>query len=182
MLSRPKAETGRCEGTVWGIPFKEYRNGHVRCGAPSGGSARESNNAPLKKRTFRPWRDCLEDRGPLAALNACDCSGCRWDLVEADRVEWESEAEKVEMASHGHDRTTDGDSDGCDNCARRSTIWTVRSLMACGDENPIGWDLAPAGGRARPLCVLDGLVRYESAARIMPAMNPFGVFAECHPT
>ena len=49
--------------------------------------------------------------------------------------------------------------------------------MACGDENPIGWDLAPAGGRARPLCVLDGPVRYEFAATTTGEINPFERFS-----
>ena len=81
------------------------------------------------------------------------------------------------MASHGHGRTTDRDTDGRDNCARSSTIRTVVSLKARGGENLIGSDLAPAGGRARPLCVLDGPVRYEIAATTTREKNPFERFS-----
>ena len=61
-------------------------------GAPSGGSARESNNAPLKK-NVPPLAELPGGPRPLAALNACDGSNSRLGLVEAGRAGWESEAE-----------------------------------------------------------------------------------------
>ena len=78
MLSRNRAGVaGRDEGTVGGIPFKEDPNApRPRSGGPAGGAARGSKNDPGKK-DGPPWRNCLEERQPLAALNASAGSGGR---------------------------------------------------------------------------------------------------------
>ncbi len=69
-LSSKGGGAGRDEGTVGGIPFKEDPNApRPRSGGPVGGAVRESENDP-EKRSGPPGRNCLEEREPLAGLNA----------------------------------------------------------------------------------------------------------------
>ncbi len=141
-LSPQGGGTGRDEGTVGGIPFKEDLNAPCpRSGGAAGGAARESENDPGKK-DVPPGRRCPGERGALAAKNAGSAAGVFRAATGSPSGSMQPGKFRNSLARSG--ATTCHDTAGRDDPRQRRRA--TRSARCAGRKPAV----TPLGGRPFP--------------------------------
>jgi hypothetical protein len=106
LLSRPEAgEPTGARGQFGGFLSRSTEMAGSACGAPVGGSARESNLLLQKERSAQ--RNCRHKRGRHAGTNT-PCVRTASNVFTPDRCCWESKPTEVpgDIASNRRDRAT----------------------------------------------------------------------------